>query len=92
MLRALLHSCDDPKGAMEGSLLRALLHSCDDHVSFNANGAGWILVLDAILLIPVLFAMFFYPLTALAAVAAIAVVTIVPLVVVRAVHARRHHP
>ena len=53
---------------------------------------GWILVLDAILLIPVLFAMFFYPLAALAGVAAIAVVTIVPLVVMRLIQARRHHP
>ena len=90
MLRALLHSCDDPKSAMKGSLHHALLHSCDD--LFNADGAGWILVLDAILLIPVLFAAFFYPLAALAGVAAIALVTIVPLVVVRVVQARRHHP
>ena len=90
MLRALLHSCDDPKGAREGSLLHALRHSCDDLV--NADGAGWILVLDAILLIPVLFAMFFYPLAALAGVAAIAFMTIVPLLVMRVVHGRRHHP
>ncbi len=90
MFRALLHSCDDPKSAMEGSLLHALLHSCDDF--FNADGAGWILVLDAILLIPVLFAVFFYPLAALAGVLAIAVVTIVPLVVMRLIQARRHHP
>ena len=90
MLRALLHSCDDPKGAREGSLLHALLHSCDDF--FNADGAGWILVLDAILLIPVLFAAFFYPLAALAGVLAIAVVTIIPLVVMRLIQARRHHP
>ena len=90
MLRALLHSCDDPKSAMKGSLHHALLHSCDDLV--NADGAGWILVLDAILLIPVLFAAFFYPLAAFAGVVAIAVVTIVPLVVMRVVQARRHHP
>lgn len=90
MLRALLHSCDDPKGAMEGTLFHALRHSCDDF--FNADGAGWILVIDAILLIPVLFAMFFYPLAALAVVAAIAFVTIVPLVVMRVLQTRRHHP
>ena len=53
---------------------------------------GWILVLDAILLIPLLFAVFFYPMAALAGVAAIAVVTMVPLVVMRLVQARRHHP
>jgi hypothetical protein len=90
MLRGLLHSCDDPKGKAEGSLLHALLHSCDN--LFNADGAGWILVLDAILLIPVLFAAFFYPLAALAGLAAIAVATIVPLVIMRMVQARRHHP
>jgi hypothetical protein len=90
MFRALLRSCDDPKSAMKGSLLHALLHSCDDF--FNADGAGWILVLDAILLIPVLFAAFFYPLAALAGVLAIAFVTIVPLVVMRLIQARRHHP
>ena len=90
MLRALLHSCDDPKSATEGHLHQALLHSCDSF--FNADGAGWILVVDAILLVPVLFAMFFYPIAALAAVAAIAVVTILPLVVMRLIQARRHHP
>jgi hypothetical protein len=90
MLRALLRSCDDPKGATEGSMLHALLHSCDD--LYNTNGAGWILVLDAILLIPLLFAMFFYPMAALAGVAAIVVVTIVPLLVMRVIHARHHHP
>jgi hypothetical protein len=75
---------------MEGTLLHALRHSCDDF--FNADGAGWILVLDAILLIPVLFAAFFYPLAALAGVLVIAFVTIVPLVVMRLIQARRHHP
>lgn len=88
MLRALLHSCDDPKSATEGSLLHALLHSCDG--LYNANGACWILVADAILLVPLLFAVFFYPIAALAGVAAVAVVTIAPLVVMRVVHARRH--
>ena len=90
MFRALLHSCDDPKGATEGHLHHALLHSCD--CFFNADGAGWILVVDAILLVPVLFAMFFAPLAALAGVLAIAVVTIIPLAVMRLMHARRHHP
>jgi hypothetical protein len=90
MLRGLLHSCDDPKGKAEGSLLHALLHSCDKF--FNADGAGWILVLDAILLIPVLFAAFFYPLAAFAVVAVVAAMTIVPLVILRVVQARRHLP
>jgi hypothetical protein len=90
MLRALLHSCDDPKSATEGHLHQALLHSCDSF--FTADGAGWILVVDAILLVPVLFAMFFYPIAALAGVLAIAFVTMVPLIVMRLIQARRHHP
>ena len=91
MLRALLHSSDDPKSAAEGSLFHALLHSCDSF--YNANGACWILVANAILLVPLIFAAFFYPMAVLAAVAAMAVVTILPIVVMRVVHARRHrHP
>jgi hypothetical protein len=89
MLRALLHSCDDPKGAMEGSLLHALLHSCDNLV--NNNGACWILALDGILLIPLVFAVFFYPMPALASIAVLAVLTLAALAAVR-VHAHRHPP
>jgi hypothetical protein len=71
-------------------MIRALVHSAAD--LFNSDGAFWILAMDGVLLIPVLFAVFFYPVAVLAGVAAIAVVTIVPLVVMRVLHARRHHP
>ena len=69
-------------------MLHALLHSCDD--LYNTNGACWILALDAILLIPLVFAVFFYPMAVLASVAIVAVLTLVAFAVVRAVHARRH--
>jgi hypothetical protein len=73
---------------MEGFMLRALLHSCDD--LYNNNGACWILALDAILLIPLIFAGFFYPLAVLASVAILAVLTVVGIGVGRAVHTHRH--
>jgi uncharacterized membrane protein HdeD (DUF308 family) len=88
MLRALLHSCDNPKAATEGSLLHGLLHSCDGLV--NNNGACWILALDGILLVPLIFAMFFYPMAALASVAVLAVLTLVAFGVARAVNTHHH--
>ena len=72
-------------------MIRALLHSAD-HL-FNSDGAWWILALDGILLIPLMFAVFFYPMAVLLAVAAAAVLTVGVLVCLRAVHSHRHrHP
>lgn len=69
-------------------MLHALLHSADD--LFNSDGAWWILALDSILLIPLIFAVFFYPVAVLGGVAAAAVLTLALLALMRAVHARRH--
>ena len=44
-------------------MIRALLHSVGQ--SFNSDGAWWILALDGILLIPLVFAMFFFPVAVL---------------------------
>jgi uncharacterized membrane protein HdeD (DUF308 family) len=72
-------------------MIRALLHSAD-HL-FNSDGAWWILALDGILLIPLMFAVFFYPMAVLLAVAAAAVLTVGVLACLRAVHSHRHrHP
>jgi membrane protein YdbS with pleckstrin-like domain len=72
-------------------MIRALLHSAD-HL-FNSDGAWWILALDSILLIPLIFAVFFYPMAVLLGVAAAAVLTVGLLVCLRAVHSYRHrHP
>jgi uncharacterized membrane protein HdeD (DUF308 family) len=69
-------------------MIRALLHSAD-HL-FNSDGAWWILALDGILLIPLMYAVFFYPVAVLSSVAAVAVLTIGLMLMIRAVHARRH--
>ena len=69
-------------------MIRALLHSADD--LFNSEGAWWILALDSILLIPLIFAMFFYPVMVLGGVAAAAVLTFVVLILMRRIQAHRH--
>ena len=69
-------------------MIRALLHSADD--LFNSDGAWWILALDSILLIPLIFAMFFYPVMVLGGVAAAVVLTFVVLILMRRIQAHRH--
>ena len=71
-------------------MIRALLHSADD--LFNSDGAWWILALDSILLIPLVFAMFFYPVMVLGGVAAAAVLTFVVLILMRRIQAAHRHP
>jgi NADH:ubiquinone oxidoreductase subunit 6 (subunit J) len=72
-------------------MIRALLHSVGRF--FTSDGAWWILALDGILLIPLLFAMFFYPFTVLLYVGAVAVLTVVAIALVRVVHTHQHtHP
>jgi uncharacterized membrane protein HdeD (DUF308 family) len=72
-------------------MIPELLHSAD-HL-FNSDGAWWILALDGILLIPLIFAVFFYPMAVLGAVAATAVLTVGLLACLRAVHSyRNRHP
>ena len=71
-------------------MLHALLHSADD--LFNSEGAWWILALDSILLIPLVFAVFFYPVMVLGGVAAAAVLTVALLALMRFVQGRRHTP
>jgi hypothetical protein len=71
-------------------MLHALMHSADD--LFNSEGAWWILALDGILLIPLIFAVFFYPLMVLGGVAAAVILTVALLGLMRVIQARRHHP
>ena len=72
-------------------MFRALLRFVDQFLT--DDGAWWILALDGILLIPLLFAMFFYPLAALLLLAAAAAVTVGVAVLVRAVRTYQHtHP
>jgi hypothetical protein len=65
-------------------MIRALLHSADD--LFNNEGAWWILALDSILLIPLIFAVFFYPVAILGSVAVLALLTLGGMMLARRMH------
>lgn len=69
-------------------MIHALLDYMGKHVS--EDGAWWILGLNGILLIPLIFAFFFYPRAMFTGAAVALVVTVAALVVGRAVRARRH--
>ena len=72
-------------------MIRALRHSVGQ--LFNSDGAWWILALDGILLIPLIFAVFFFPAAVLIGVGTVAVLTATALALMRAMHARQHtHP
>ena len=58
------------------------------HSRVSSEGALWIIAMDALFLIPLIFAVFFYPLEVLLAVAALLLLTAVA---VEAVHVKRTH-
>jgi hypothetical protein len=68
-------------------MLHALFHFWDEHIS--KDGAWWILVLDSVLLIPLIFAAFFYPVAVVAIVGGAAALTVVFMGLRRLVHVRR---
>ena len=59
-------------------MFHEILHSADDLIS--SDGAWSILGINAILLIPAIFAMFFYPMEGLMAIGGIAVLVVMALV------------
>ena len=68
-------------------MIREILHSADRYIE---SGGGWyILALDGMLLIPVAFSVFFFPVGLLIGVCVAAALTIGTLLVIRRVHA--HH-
>jgi hypothetical protein len=67
-------------------MIRAILDYMGDHVS--ADGGWWILGLNAILLIPLIFAVFFYPKEVLTGIAAFVVLTVACVALGRIVGAR----
>ncbi len=69
-------------------MIRALLHSADHLISFE--GGWWILVLDSILLIPLIFAVFFFPMAILIGVGVALVLTVAVVALIRVVHAHQH--
>ena len=69
-------------------MTRALLHSVGQF--FSSDGAWWILALDGILLIPLVFTMFFFPVAVLIGSGAVAVLTVMDVALMRAIHAHQH--
>ena len=69
-------------------MIRALLNYMGSHVS--DEGAWWILGLNAILFIPLMFSVFFYPKEVMLGVGAVFLLTVAGLVVNRAVRTRLH--
>jgi uncharacterized protein YneF (UPF0154 family) len=69
-------------------MIRAILDNMGKHVS--GDGAWWILGLNAILLIPLIFAFFFFPREMLTATALVVGLALGVFVVMKMVRARRH--
>jgi len=70
-------------------MLHGLFHFWDEHIS--KDGAWWILALDSVLFIPLIFAVFFFPMAVLAIVGGVAVLTLGFIALKRLVHVRHHH-
>jgi hypothetical protein len=70
-------------------MLHGLVHFWDEHIS--KDGAGWILALDSMLFIPLIFAAFFFPVAVLAIVAGVVLLTLGAIGLQRAFHARHPH-
>lgn len=61
----------------------------NDHMS--SEGSWWILGLDALLLVPLIFAVFFYPMVVLIGVGAAAILTVGFMWLTHVADAHRHH-
>src|SRR5688500_6617323 len=95
--RATIHRAVDPALAFRleqahtwrngGNMFHQIMHSADDLIS--SDGAWWILGLNGILLIPAIFAVFFYPVEVLTTVAGLVVLMVVGLFARRMVIRRR---
>src|SRR5688572_9187597 len=95
--RATIHRALDPALAFRleqahtwrngGNMFHEIMHSADDLIS--SDGAWWILGLNGILLIPAVFAVFFYPVEVLPTVAGLAVLMVVGLYACRLFIRRR---
>lgn len=69
-------------------MIRALLHSVDQLV--DSNGAWSILALDGVLLIPLAFAAFFFPMAAFIGLLTAGVLVAIAAIVMRVAHAHPH--
>jgi hypothetical protein len=71
-----------------GEMFGAVGHFWEEHISHD--GAWWILAMDGVLLIPLIFAAFFYPMPALMVAGGIVLLTGIIVGLGRLVHARQH--
>ena len=71
------------------NMVDAVSHYTKDHVT--GDGSLWILGLDGILLIPVIFAVFFYPMAMLIGVGAALLLAVTYFGLLRVLHGHRHH-
>ena len=67
-------------------MLGAVFKFWDDHIS--RDGAWWILMLDSVFFVPLIFAVFFWPLTVFIAIVVAAVLTFGAIGLRRVVHPR----
>jgi len=75
------------------NLVDAVAHSWKEHVSSDgSDGTLWILGLDGILLIPVIFFVFFFPMAVAIGVGAVALIAGVYFVLLRVLHNHRATP
>ena len=70
-------------------MLHGLFHFWDEHIS--KDGAWWILALDSVLFIPLIFAVFFFPMAVVGILAGAAALTLGVMVLRRLVHRRHPH-
>ena len=71
------------------NMVDALSHYTKEHIT--ADGSLWILGLDGILLIPVIFAVFFYPVAMLIGIGAAMALAVLYLGLLNVVHKHRQH-
>ena len=71
------------------NMVDALSHYTKEHIT--ADGSLWILGLDGILLIPVIFAVFFYPMAMLIGIGAAMALAVLYLGLVSVLHKHRQH-
>ena len=69
------------------NMVDALTHYWDEHLS--SDGAWWILGLDAILLIPAMFAVFFFPYAAMIGAGGVLAIAAIYFVLLRALRGHR---
>src|SRR5688572_8845871 len=89
MIGASEHTSPGDSASNGGSTMIVGVHNFVDALgrfkeeTLSSDGGLWILAMDGLLLIPLIFAAFFYPMIALSSILAIAVVSVLGMVLAR---------